>query len=95
MRMRLLPGALATVLLLMPMVASAQSDTSKSAKTVSFPADHPLISVSIPDGWKNLVFGKIFKVYKDAGSVSINLKDKVSNPREELEKALEYAEGQG
>ena len=95
MKLRLLPGALAAVLLLMPIVASAQNDTPKSAKTVSFPADHPLISVSIPDGWKNLVFGKIFKVYKDVASVSINLKDKVSNPQEELEKALEYAEGQG
>ena len=80
-----------------------QNDTPKSAKTVSFPANHPLISVSIPDGWTTpgaSLAGSEFPLLIIPpkgidGKVSLYLKDKVTDPQGSLKKTIEYAEEHG
>lgn len=98
--MRLFPAAIAAGLLLIPTVVSAQKDPPK-AKTVSFPADHPLISILIPDGWTAPGAG-IAKTSLNVvppkpvdGKVGLSVKENVTDPRMVFTKTLDEMEVKG
>jgi len=84
----------------MPIAASAQKDPPKS-KTVSYPADHPLISVSVPDGWSapgSTIRDMPLLVMPPKGvkgRVKLDVKDGVTDPQAAFKKTLDDMEAQG
>ncbi len=90
--------AVASVLLLMPIVMGAQTDMPKVTKTSSFPAKQPLVSIGVPDGWTTpgaSLAGAEFPLLIIPpnglkGKTSLYLKEDVTDPHAALKKTLDY-----